>query len=113
MAGVLGIGGDLDRWTPAELAGAARLIGVYKDIRPLVRHGHRYPLLAPGDGALTAVQYVGPDADRTVVLVWRPCAFFGPAHPLLRLRGRPSRASACPSPPRRRATAPVRLRRVA
>ncbi|WP_203617260.1 alpha-galactosidase [Streptomyces bauhiniae] len=87
MAGVLGIGGDLDRWTPAELAEAARLIGVYKDIRPLVQHGHQYRLLAPGDGALSAVQYVGPDADRTVVLVWRPSAWFGPAHPPLRLRG--------------------------
>lgn len=52
---------DLDRWTPAELAEAARLIEVYKDIRPLVRHGHQYRLLAPGDGALTAVQYVDPD----------------------------------------------------
>ncbi|MFI8348188.1 GH36 C-terminal domain-containing protein [Streptomyces sp. NPDC085596] len=56
-------------------------------IRPLVRHGHQYRLLAPGEGALTAVQYVDPDADRTVVLVWRPSAFFGPAHPPLRLRG--------------------------
>ncbi|MGW4287066.1 alpha-galactosidase [Streptomyces sp. NPDC004673] len=87
MAGVLGLGGDLDRWTPAELTEAARLIEVYKDIRPLVQHGHQYRLLAPGDGPLTAVQYVDPDADRTVVLVWRPSACFGPAHPPLRLRG--------------------------
>ncbi|MFJ3644171.1 alpha-galactosidase [Streptomyces sp. NPDC090108] len=87
MAGVLGVGGDLARWAPADLAEAARLISVYKDIRPVVQHGHQYRLRAPGEGALTAVQYVEPGAGRAVVLVWRPHAGFGPAEPPLRLRG--------------------------
>ncbi|WP_330234810.1 GH36 C-terminal domain-containing protein [Streptomyces sp. NBC_00566] len=52
-----------------------------------MQHGHRYRLLAPGDGALAAVQYVDLGADRTVVLLWRLSASFGPAHPPLRLRG--------------------------
>ncbi|WP_307792481.1 alpha-galactosidase [Streptomyces verrucosisporus] len=89
MAGVLGIGGDLTDWTAEESAEAARLIELYKDIRPVVQHGRLHRLLAPEEGPLTAVQYTDADADadRTVVLVWRPSTSFGPAHPPLRLRG--------------------------
>ncbi|MER6349590.1 alpha-galactosidase [Streptomyces sp. NPDC001595] len=85
MAGVLGIGGDLTRWTDAELTEAAELIGLYKDIRPVVQRGEQFCLLAPGEAALTAVQYV--DGDRTAVLIWRAGTAFGPAEPPLRLRG--------------------------
>src|SRR6202050_3123419 len=38
-AGALGIGGDLLRWDPAELAEAARLVAVYKEIRPVIPAG--------------------------------------------------------------------------
>ncbi|MFP8903158.1 alpha-galactosidase [Streptomyces atacamensis] len=92
MAGVLGIGGDLARWTAEESAEAARLVELYKDIRPVVQHGRQHRLLAPGEGPLTAVQYTDADADRSVVLVWRPSTSFGPAHPPLRLRGLDARA---------------------
>ncbi|MFF3348935.1 alpha-galactosidase [Streptomyces sp. NPDC002779] len=85
MAGVLGIGGDLTRWTDAELAEAAELIEVYKDIRPVVQRGEQFRLLAPGQGPLTAVQYL--DGDRAAVLVWRPSTAFGPPEAPLRLRG--------------------------
>ncbi|MFB7084910.1 alpha-galactosidase [Streptomyces sp. NPDC056296] len=87
MAGVLGIGGDLTRWTDTELAEAAELARVYKDIRPVVQHGRQYRLLAPGEGPLAAVQYVSDDGGRAVVLIWRPSTAFGPALPPLRLRG--------------------------
>lgn len=87
MAGVLGIGGDLTRWTAQELTEAARLVAVYKEIRPVVQHGRQYRLLAPGERALSAVEYTSAGADRVVVLVWRPTAAFGPGHPPLRLRG--------------------------
>ncbi|MFI9616873.1 alpha-galactosidase [Streptomyces sp. NPDC052023] len=85
MAGVLGIGGDLTRWTDAELAEAAELVQVYKDIRAVVQRGEQFRLLPPGNGPLTAVQYV--DEDRTVVLIWRPSTAYGPPEPPLRLRG--------------------------
>ncbi|MFF0887078.1 alpha-galactosidase [Streptomyces sp. NPDC003456] len=87
MAGVLGIGGDLTRWTDAERAEATDLIRDYKDIRPVVQHGRQFRLLAPGEGPVTAVQYLGEDGDRTVVLIWRPSTAFAPAQPPLRLRG--------------------------
>ncbi|MEU5363946.1 alpha-galactosidase [Streptomyces sp. NPDC005925] len=87
MAGVLGIGGDLTRWTPEETHEAERLVTLYKDIRDLVQHGHQYRLLAPGDGPLTAVQYADAEAERVVVFLWRPTTSFTSAHPPLRLRG--------------------------
>ncbi|MEJ1201674.1 MULTISPECIES: alpha-galactosidase [unclassified Streptomyces] len=87
MAGVLGIGGDLTRWSDTALAEAAELVRVYKDIRPVVQHGRQYRLLTPGEGPLAAVQYVGEDGDRAVLLIWRPSTAFGPALPPLRLRG--------------------------
>ncbi|MEO3868692.1 alpha-galactosidase [Nonomuraea sp. B12E4] len=74
MAGALGLGGDLLAWSPEELAEAARLVAVYKDIRPVVQFGEQYRL----DGG---VQYL--DGDRVVVLAWRgPVAFGEPRVPL-------------------------------
>ena len=61
MAGGLGIGADVSKWTDDQLATAARHVAQYKTIRDVVAHGKVYPLT---DG----VQYVG--ADRSVVFVW-------------------------------------------
>ncbi|MFC9694170.1 alpha-galactosidase [Kribbella sp. NPDC056951] len=61
MAGVLGIGADLSRWTDDQLKTAARHIEQYKDIRDLVVDGKVY-------GLTDGVQYVG--ADRSVVFRW-------------------------------------------
>ncbi|GAA1925233.1 alpha-galactosidase [Streptomyces sodiiphilus] len=87
MAGVLGIGGDLARWTAEETEEATRLVALYKDIRAVVQHGRQYRLLAPGQGPLCAVQYVAADARETVVLIWRPSTSAWSAHAPLRLCG--------------------------
>jgi alpha-galactosidase len=80
MAGVLGIGGDLLRWSEAELAEAAGLIAAYKDVREVVQHGALYRL-TPRDTGVTAVEYIA--GDRCVVLAWRPTPRFGePARPI-------------------------------
>lgn len=61
MAGGLGIGADLSRWTDDQLATAARHVAQYKEIRDVVAQGKVYPLTE-------GVQYVG--ADRSVVFLW-------------------------------------------
>ncbi|MFI6596840.1 alpha-galactosidase [Nonomuraea sp. NPDC050536] len=78
MAGALGIGGDLPRWSPEELEQAAALVAVYKDIRPVVQLGvqHRLPY---------GVQYA--HEDRVVVLAWRGPVRHGTPEPPLRLEG--------------------------
>ncbi|MEV5320416.1 alpha-galactosidase [Streptomyces sp. NPDC052687] len=84
MAGVLGIGGDLTRWTDEELAEARGWVDLYKEIRPLVQRGDLYRLRPPG-GGLSAVQYVL--GDETVVLAWLQSQHHGEPVPALRLRG--------------------------
>ena len=44
VIGVLGIGGDLNRWGSEELARAAELVSVYKGVRHLVQLGEQYRL---------------------------------------------------------------------
>ncbi|MER5296084.1 alpha-galactosidase [Streptomyces pharetrae] len=84
MAGVLGIGGDLTRWTEEELAEARGWVALYKEIRPLVQRGDLYRLRPPR-GGLSAVQYVlGGEA---VVLAWLQSQHHGEPVPALRLRG--------------------------
>ncbi|MZD06884.1 alpha-galactosidase, partial [Streptomyces sp. SID5785] len=61
MAGALGIGGDLSRWSDAELAEARDLVAQYKEIRPVVQFGEQYRLD-------DAVQYLTD--DRVVVIAW-------------------------------------------
>lgn len=87
MSGLLGIGGDLARWSPAELAEGAELVAAYKKVRHLVQQGDLYRLSGPhGEGA-TVVQYAAADGAETLVLAWRR----GPRHGVpqlpVRLRG--------------------------
>ncbi|GHE79886.1 alpha-galactosidase [Streptomyces longispororuber] len=84
MAGVLGIGGDLTRWSDEELAEARRWVELYKEIRPVVQLGDLYRLRPPGDG-LGAVQYVR--GDDVVVLAWLRAQAYGEEPPPLRLSG--------------------------
>ncbi|TDW19486.1 alpha-galactosidase [Kribbella kalugense] len=61
MAGVLGIGADLSRWTDDQLKAATRHIAQYKGFRELIASGKVYGLAA-------GVQYVGE--GRSVVFLW-------------------------------------------
>ncbi|MFB0620624.1 alpha-galactosidase [Streptomyces sp. AGS-58] len=84
MAGVLGIGGDLTRWTPGELAEARRWVELYKEIRPVVQRGELYRLRPP-TGGLSAVQYLL--GEETVVLACLQAQRYGEPAPAVRLRG--------------------------
>ncbi|PWJ03840.1 alpha-galactosidase [Streptomyces sp. NWU49] len=84
MAGVLGIGGDLMRWSEEERAEAREWVALYKEIRPVVQRGDLYRLRAP-EGGLSAVQYVL--GDETVVLACLQAQHYGEPVPALRLRG--------------------------
>ncbi|MFJ9575486.1 alpha-galactosidase [Streptomyces sp. NPDC101191] len=75
MAGALGLGGDLTRWSEDELAEAAELVARYKEIRPLVQRGVQHRV-APS-GPVTAVHYAAPDDSEHVLLVRRPTTRFG------------------------------------
>ncbi|GAA4804230.1 alpha-galactosidase [Streptomyces ziwulingensis] len=71
MAGLLGIGGDLARWSEAELAEGAALVAAYKEVRHLVQHGAQYRLSGPDDAGARVVQYAAEDGSEALVLAWR------------------------------------------
>ncbi len=87
MCGVLGIGGDLLEWSEAERAEAARLIGLYKQVRLIVQHGDQYRLRSAQGGAFSAVQYVTKDRGESVLFAFRTHMAFPAQVPPLRLRG--------------------------
>jgi alpha-galactosidase len=68
MAGVLGIGGDLTRWSGSELEEASSLVSLYRSLRPVVQQGTLFRLSPPG-GPVTACQYLLD--ERVVVFVWQ------------------------------------------
>jgi len=87
MAGSLGIGGDLTRWTDAELTEAAALVAAYKVVRPVVQQGRLYRLASlRTTGQLGAHQYLSGDGQVVVLAWWAPQSS-GTRLPRLRLAG--------------------------
>lgn len=66
MAGVLGIGTDISKWTEEEKALAKRKIEQYKQIRPIVQNGMLYRLVSPLSGNKCAFQYVAENTGSVV-----------------------------------------------
>ncbi|MDX3114692.1 alpha-galactosidase [Streptomyces scabiei] len=86
MNGVMGIGGDLSRWSEAELARAAELVGAYKRVRHLVQLGEQHRLRPPGNGELSALQYLAPDGREAAVIALRRSRRYGHHDPAVPLR---------------------------
>lgn len=70
MSGTLGIGANLNHWSPAEMEEARALVAQYKAIRHLVQEGNLYRLISPRAGELAALQYVNEDAKEAVLFVY-------------------------------------------
>jgi alpha-galactosidase len=70
MAGALGIGGDLSRWTQQEMEEARGFIAIYKRARSVIQNGLLYRLLSPRTGSVAATQYVARDGSEIVLFAW-------------------------------------------
>jgi alpha-galactosidase len=70
MAGVLGVGANMAKWTEAEKAIAKKKIEEYKIIRPLVQQGELHRLISPYDGNKCALQYNAPDNNTATVMCY-------------------------------------------
>ncbi|RAG87208.1 alpha-galactosidase [Streptacidiphilus pinicola] len=86
MAGALGIGADIRKWTPTERDEAAEWIARYKRWRETLHQGEVHLLGAPRD-ATSGVQYSAPDGSHEIVLAWNSGTLKG----LPLLPGRPDR----------------------
>jgi alpha-galactosidase len=87
MAGSLGIGGDLSRWTPQELEEARGFIATYKRVRSTIQNGLLYRLRSPRVGSVAATQYVARGGSEVVVFAWGHSQQFGETQVSLPLRG--------------------------
>jgi len=87
MQGVLGIGGNISRWSEEEVQQAQRLVADYKRIRTIVQLGEQYWLLPPPPVGPCAVQYVSPDRRAVVLLLYQVRGGVGAGVPRVRLMG--------------------------
>jgi alpha-galactosidase len=70
MQGALGIGANLNKWSPADFAFAKKMIRYYKSIRATVQEGDLYRLDLARKGNLTASEYVSPDGKQAVLFAF-------------------------------------------
>jgi len=88
MQGSLGIGADLNRWTPEDFAAAKRLIAEYKAVRATVQEGALYRLISPvGGSEYSATESVARDGHEAAVFAFLHSSREGQPYPRLYLRG--------------------------
>jgi alpha-galactosidase len=91
MEGSLGIGANLNNFTPEDMATSKDLVAFYKTIRPTVQQGLQYRLIAPSRPAApserAATEYVSADGTQAVIFAYLHSQNFGDPYPLVRLVG--------------------------
>jgi alpha-galactosidase len=88
MQGSLGLGGNLNKWTPEELDTAKTLIAEYKQVRQTIQHGALYRLVSPRNGSEQSVtESVAEDGHEAVVFAFLHSSGFGYPYPRVFLQG--------------------------
>ena len=87
MQGALGVGTDLNKFTPADMDLSKRMVAFYKTIRTTVQQGKLYRLQQPEGSEGTQVQYVSQDGAQSVVFVYLHSQQNGLQQPYVALQG--------------------------
>ncbi|KAA6465440.1 alpha-galactosidase [Acidobacteria bacterium AB60] len=88
MQGSLGIGANIDKWTPDDAALAKRLIAAYHEVQPTIVQGDLYRLISPRNGSeFSATQTVNAAKSQSVVFAFIHSTQEGRGFPLLKLKG--------------------------
>ncbi|WP_252263508.1 alpha-galactosidase [Paracidobacterium acidisoli] len=87
MQGGLGVGANLNHWTPEDFATAKRLIAEYKQIRETVQHGSLYRLVSPRGSEDSVTESVSLDRSQAAVFAFLHTSQFGYPYPRIYLRG--------------------------
>jgi len=88
MQGSLGIGANIEKWTPEETALAKRLIGEYHKVQATIVQGSLYRLISPRNGSeFSATQTVNADKSQSVVFAFIHSTQEGRGFPRLKLEG--------------------------
>jgi alpha-galactosidase len=70
MQGALGVGANLNKWSPEDFALATQMVSYYKSIRATVQEGDLYRLSSPRQGELTANEYVSAEGQQAVMFAF-------------------------------------------
>jgi alpha-galactosidase len=88
MEGSLGIGADLNKWTPQDFATAKTLVAQYKQIRATVQQGALYRLISPTNGSeFSATEAVAANGSEAVAFAYLHSSQMGHEVPRIYLRG--------------------------
>ncbi len=88
MQGSLGVGANLNHWTPDDFATAKKLVEAYKGIRETVQHGSLYRLISPRDGSEQSVsESVSLNKKQGVLFAFLHSSQMGYPFPRVFLRG--------------------------
>jgi alpha-galactosidase len=88
MQGSLGIGANLNKWTPADFATAKKMVAEYKAVQATVQEGALYRLISPEGGSEYSVtESVARDGHEAAVFAFLHSSQEGGAFPRLYLRG--------------------------
>jgi alpha-galactosidase len=85
--GSLGVGSNLNKYTPEEIQAAARYVAFYKQVRPTVQRGALYRLMPPENSETSAVEYVARDGKQAVVFAFLHSQQYGTPFPTVFLHG--------------------------
>jgi len=88
MHGSLGIGNNLNKWSPEDFATAKQMIAEYKTIRDTVQHGSQYQLVSnAGQSPNSASESVSQDRHQAVLFAYLHSSEDGYEYPRLFLQG--------------------------
>jgi alpha-galactosidase len=88
MQGSLGIGANINNWTPEDAALAKRLIADYHKVQPTIVQGDLYRLISPRNGSeFSATQTVNRDKTQSVIFAFIHSTQEGRGFPRLKLKG--------------------------
>jgi alpha-galactosidase len=87
MSGSLGLGGNLNKYSPEDMQAATRFVAFYKRVRPAVQRGALYRLIAPEGSEYSATEYVSSDGRQAVLFAYLHSQQFNSPFPTVFLRG--------------------------
>jgi alpha-galactosidase len=87
MNGSLGLGGNLNHYSDADMQQSTAMVAYYKTIRETVQRGKFYRLMSPVGSATSATEHVSQDGKQAVVFAFQQAQRFGDPFPAIRLEG--------------------------
>lgn len=88
MQGSLGIGADITKWSPEQMAMAKRLVAAYHQVQNTIVQGTLYRLISPRNGSeFSATQTVNQQRTQSVVFTFIHSTQEGHGFPILKLKG--------------------------